>query len=306
MDLTPGERVELKKKIAEALGQQSWPDIDLILGEFGFPTTDEWRGNDRAEYVLAMVRHSGDDAALRQLASYLHPTAVAAAPPQPDSFDDPANPWTGNGLRLFLSHVHDYRAHAGALRRELAKRSIDAFVAHDAINPTEQWVEVILSALRTCDACLALLTPGFSESKWCDQEVGFCLARNKLVIPVEYGQMPYGFLGRHQALLVKGKDEEGLALAVFELLARKEPSRDAMARAIVDRWTHTSSWDDARENYGFLKMVPPESWTQQLVDEVWEARDRVHDLRTANINWQPSDVALSQLFDGLPFGRPGA
>ena len=305
MSLTPGQRIDLKKKIAEVLGQQSWPDIDLTLGEFGFPISDEWRGNDRTEYVLEMVRHSSDDAALSQLASYLHPTAVAAAPPQPDSFDDPANPWTGTGLRLFLSHVHGYRAHAGALRRELAKRSVDAFVAHDSINATEQWVEVILSALRSCDACLALLTPGFGESKWCDQEIGFCLARDKLVIPVEYGQMPYGFLGRHQALSVKDKDEEGLALSVFELLVRKEQSRDAMARALVDRWARTTSWDDARENYGFLKMVPPESWTRQLVNEVWEARDRVHDLRTANINWQSSDLALAHLFDGLPFDRPG-
>jgi hypothetical protein len=306
MELTPGDRIDLKKKIANALGQQSWGDIDLTLGEFGFPITDQWNGSDRTEYVLDMVRHVSDDASLTQLASYLHPTAVAAAPPQPDSFDDPENPWSGNGLRLFLSHIHDYRAHAGALRRELGKRSIDAFVAHDSINPTEPWVEVILFALRSCDACLTLLTPGFGESKWCDQEVGFCLARDKLVVPVEYGQMPYGFLGRHQALSVKDRDEEAIALSVFELLVRKEQSRGAMARALVDRWIGTTSWDDARENYGFLKMVPAEAWTQQLVNDVWEARDRVNDLRTASINWESSDVALGRLFDGLPFRRPQA
>lgn len=85
---------------------------------------------------------------------------------------------------------------------ELAKRSIDAFVAHDSIEPTEDWKAVILHALASCDACLALLTPGFHESVWCDQEVGFCIARDVLVIPLNFGLMPYGFFGSYQALSV--------------------------------------------------------------------------------------------------------
>ena len=305
MTLSPGERIEVKKAIADALGRQEWRDIDLTLHEFGFPTTDQWEGgNDPSDYVLDMLRAS-DDQALLQLQSYLRPTAVEAAGPQPEAFDDPANPWSGIGFRLFLSHISRYAEQAGALRAELAKRSVDAFVAHDAINATEEWEDVIRYALRSCDACLALLTPGFRESDWTDQEVGFCLARNLLVIPLEFGQTPYGFLARVQALPVKkGQSQADISLAVFELLARKPESRDAMARALVQRWANTTSWGDARENYGFLKMIPPEAWNQQLVNEVWNARDRVHDLETANINWQSSDVALANLFTDLPFTRP--
>lgn len=59
-----------------------------------------------------------------------------------------------------------------------ATAAIAVFVAHAAINPTEEWQQVIEYALRSCDACAALLAPGFKESDWTDQEVGFCMARS--------------------------------------------------------------------------------------------------------------------------------
>lgn len=303
MALTPGQRLDLKKKLAGTLGQQPWRDIDLTLEEFGFPTTDG-DFSDTTEYVQEMLRYGGSDESLAQLDDYLHPTATAPAVVQPQPFDDASSPWSGQGFRLFVSHVSDYAAHAGRLRTELAKRSIDAFVAHDSIEPTDEWQEVIRHALRSCDACLAFLTPGFKDSNWTDQEIGFCMARDLLVIPVQYGLTPYGFLGRYQAQPVKtGQDETHIALGVFELLVRKLQSRDAMARALVDRWATTASWDAARENYSFLRKIPDEVWTQQLVNEAWEARDRIHDLRTASINWKPSDQALDDLFSKLSFSR---
>ena len=305
MALSPGERVDLKKRIAETLGQQEWRDIDLTLSEFGFPISDEWRGDERSDYVLAMLGPGAADGALAQLDGYLHPTDAPSAPPQPEAFDDPADPWSGQGLRLFLTHHSDYREAAAALREELAKRSVDAFVAHDSIEPGEEWENVILYALRSCDACLALLTPDFNESPWADQEVGFCMARRLLVIPVEFGLVPYGFLGRYQALPVRrGQDQADIALGVFELLVRKPQSRDAMARALVGRWVNTGSFDGARENYSFLRKIPDEAWTQQLVTEVWEARERNVDLREASINWQSSEDALQALFRDLPYSRP--
>lgn len=303
MTLTTGQRIDIKKKIAETLEQQEWSDSDLTLDEFGFPTDDRWNGT-KIEYVVAMLRGASNES-LIQLDGYLHPKAGPTPTPQPEQFDDPANPWSGEGFRLFVSHVHAHAKQAGHLRKELAARSIDAFVAHDAIEPVEDWQNVILYALGSCDACLALLTPGFRESAWTDQEVGFCMARGLLVVPVEFGLTPYGFLGKYQALAIKkGQAYADIALAVFELLARKEQSSASMARALVARWAATSSWDGARENYGFLLKVPPGAWSQQLVNETWQARDRNYDLRTASINWKDSDKALDELFAGLPFSRP--
>jgi hypothetical protein len=302
MALSPGERIDLKKRIIETLANQEWRDIDLTLEEFGFPTLDTWSGH-KTEYVLAMIKDE-PETRLLQLDSYLHPTAAPAATPQPLAFDDPSNPWAGKGLRLFLSHHHEHAVKAAEIRDALATRSIDVFVAHAAIEATEEWENVILAALKSCDACAALLTPEFAPSVWCDQEVGFCMARDKLVIPMEYGATPYGFLGRYQALSVTGKPVSDVALSIFELLARKPQSRNAMARALVSRWAETHSWDAARENFGFLKKIPAEAWTQQLMNDVWNARDHEHNLRTANIEWKASDVALEELFANLPYSRP--
>lgn len=301
--LSPGDRIDLKKQIADTLERQEWQDIDLTLTEFGFPVTDRWDGDERS-YILASIR-DGNDEALSQLDSYLHPTAGAPVEPQPAAFDDPTNPWAGTGLRLFLSHEHGHAEHAGAIRRALSRRSVDAFVAHDSIEPTEEWKEVILNALRSCDACLALLTPKYATSNWCDQEIGFCIARDLLVIPVDYGKTPYGFLGDFQSLKIKeGQDENDIALAVFELLIRKPQTRDAMARALVERWGRTSSYREARENYGFLRAIPKDVWKQTMVDDVWRARDRNNQLREADINWQSSESALETLLRDTGLNRP--
>ena len=50
------------------------------------------------------------------------------------------------------------------------------------------------------DAFAALMTEGFHDSDWTDQEVGFALARGVPVIAVKLGRDPYGFLGKFQAL----------------------------------------------------------------------------------------------------------
>ncbi|MGH8956904.1 MAG: hypothetical protein ACRDVF_18035 [Microbacterium sp.] len=166
MALHPGDRIQLKKRIAQTLAQQDWDDIDLTLSEFGFPTTDLWDGgaDDRRGYVIQMLAGSNDDV-LSQLDDYLHPTAVEPATPQPESFEDPRNPWSGDGFKLFISHVHGYAAHAGALRTELGRRSVDGFVAHDSIEPTEDWQDVIRYALASCEGCVALLTAAFARAR---------------------------------------------------------------------------------------------------------------------------------------------
>ena len=304
MTLSPGDRLDLKKKIAAALSSQQWGDIDMTLSEFGLPTVDEWEG-DKDHYVRTMLRTSTKDEVLELLDSYLEPADTPANPPPVPVFEDSTSPWTGDRFRLFISHAHDNAAHAGALRTELAKRSIDAFVAHDSIAPTEEWVQVIEYALRTCDACLAILAAGFKESDWTDQELGFCIARNVLVIPLELGLMPYGFLGRYQALPTLGRLETELSLAIFELLSQKEQSRAAMARALVARWADSDSFDTARGNYALLKKVPAEAWTQPLVDRAWEAREQNPQLLGASINYATSEQALETLFASVPFARPG-
>ena len=50
------------------------------------------------------------------------------------------------------------------------------------------------------DAFVALLTEGFHDSLWTDQEVGFALSRGVPILAVRLGKDPYGFIGKFQAL----------------------------------------------------------------------------------------------------------
>lgn len=304
MTLTAAKRLDLKKQIAKTLSRQSWSDIDLTLNEFKIDTPNEY-GSDKESWIAGVLRWVTDDQMLAQLALYLTPAKAPTTPVDHEkAFENVSDPWTGDRFRLFISHIHQNAEEAGSLRTELAKRSIDAFVAHDSITATEEWVRVIEYALRSCHACAAMLTPGFKESDWTDQEIGACMARDLLIIPLEYGLIPYGFLARYQALPITGRLPSDVALSIFELLAQKEQSRDAMARALVARWAATTSFDVARVNYAYLRKIPEEAWTQALVTEVWEARSQNGDLKNASIDWQASEVALEALFRDLPFSRP--
>ena len=74
------------------------------------------------------------------------------------------------------------------LRSHLAERDIEAFVAHESIQVSQKWEDVLQVGLRTCDAVIALLTPDFKESDWTNQEVGIAIAHGKLVVPLQFGE----------------------------------------------------------------------------------------------------------------------
>jgi hypothetical protein len=96
---------------------------------------------------------------------------------------------------------------------------VAAFVAHDDIRPTKQWREEILKALSTMDAFVAMLTDGFAQSVWCNQEIGFAVAMRAKIISFRMEEDPPGFLGDAQALPWRdGKMAEDVAKEIHGLL----------------------------------------------------------------------------------------
>ena len=95
-------------------------------------------------------------------------------------------PWGDERFRLFLTHVATKKQAAHSLKSCLRFCGVDAFVAHDDIQPGKEWQIVIESALHSCDALAGLLHAGFRESDWCDQEVGIALGRGIAVVPIHF------------------------------------------------------------------------------------------------------------------------
>jgi hypothetical protein len=95
---------------------------------------------------------------------------------------------------------------------------IEAFLAHDDIEVSEEWRERIVDELRRCDLFVPLLSKDFLTSNWAQQEVGFVTARPEVVImPLSIDRTtPPGFIAKRQGKLIP---PEGVTLDfLLELL----------------------------------------------------------------------------------------
>ena len=93
--------------------------------------------------------------------------------------DAVARIWGDNKVRIFLSHISKHKRDVASLKDCLQVYGISAFVAHEDVEPTREWQREIEIALNTMHVLVAVLTPGFSESLWADQEVGYARTRDK-------------------------------------------------------------------------------------------------------------------------------
>jgi len=114
--------------------------------------------------------------------------------------DDEKRIWGNDVYRVFLSHKNEIKKEASQLKSKLSLFGISCFVAHKDIHPTREWQDEIEKALYTMDAFVALMTDGFHDSEWTDQEVGFAVGRGVPLLSVKLGKDPYGFIGKFQAL----------------------------------------------------------------------------------------------------------
>lgn len=115
--------------------------------------------------------------------------------------------------RVFISHLTEKKAEAQNLSANFELFGFTSFVAHEAIKPGREWPLEIQRALRSCDVLVALVSIGFHDSEWTDQEVGWVLGRDLAVVPVSLDKTnPQGFLAVYQAVK-RRRSESDLQLA---------------------------------------------------------------------------------------------
>jgi hypothetical protein len=205
----PGERVDAIKAIVARLTGTSEFDrreVDLVLDEFGLSSAS-YHGGPPEPYVTQRVQ-SGDDDVLQELLAYLEPGAGDGEPDQrpEDEVIETSTPWETSNFKVFISHCTSHVEDAKKLRAALAGRGIEAFVAHESIQVSQKWEDVLLIGLRTCDAVVAILTTDFKESDWCEQELGVATAHGKLIVPLQFGVTAHGFFGKYQGMTLHGGD----------------------------------------------------------------------------------------------------
>jgi hypothetical protein len=142
-----------------------------------------------------------------------------------------------------------------------------------------EWIDEIEGALETCHALAAYLTADFPGSKWTDQEIGFCVKRRVLIVPVRIDINPYGFASRYQALPGKGRTPEVLAHGIFDTLVAHDLTSAQMASAVVSRFEGSRSYDSARANSKLLADV--KTWTPDLLRRLEGAADKNSEIANA-------------------------
>jgi len=172
--------------------------------------------------------------------------------------------WGEDGYRLFLSHKSEVKKETAALKERLGLYGISAFVAHEDIRPTKAWQDEIENGLASMDAFATLLTEDFHDSDWTDQEVGFALARGVPVIAVQMGRLPYGFIGKFQALRA---DWDNAAEDIVKLLI----NHDRMFSTYVQALRKCPSWDTGNVLARILPAI--ERASEQQIDELITANN---------------------------------
>lgn len=217
------EKLALLRSIANALGERELVDVNLLLHEAGLEeaTWNDWNDErwqptdaDRANAVLRIIRdlprQAVDDLAIAVRELYEVSIEVHGG-------DEP------EPLQLFASHLASQKAIVGAVGDELARWGVTLFVAHDSIEPDQEWQAEIERALRTSHAGIVFLFPDFEKSSWCDQEVGWLLGREVPCYALKFqGRDPYGPLGKKQAFTVHDEmTASDIASAILAWLATK-------------------------------------------------------------------------------------
>jgi len=149
--------------------------------------------------------------------------------------------WTDGRFRLFLSHVSKHRVAVSRLKDALWLCGIDAFVAHEDIEPSLEWQREIELALRSMHALASLITPDFHDSKWTDQEVGWALGRDITVVPVRLGADPYGLVGKFQGVTGTLPSPDELASRIAVILIANRQTAGEMRRALLNSFASASS-----------------------------------------------------------------
>ena len=126
-------------------------------------------------------------------------------------------------MRLFISHIHEERGIAEAIRDQLRScfaALVDVFLAQD-IPFGKKWLKAVGDELAKCDMVLVLFSKHSVRRPWVNIEAGSGVMADKTVIPICHsgftaGDLPSIYSGLNSMDLLSGQDVRGLLLQIAE------------------------------------------------------------------------------------------
>jgi hypothetical protein len=238
----------ITKYAADAFTEGDWYTLGQITGKLKL-VTDHPRllramgfGDDDYEYWAAQVLDeifSADTSLIPEVIDHFD-IDLWYEQKEPDKFrrlfrtaaTPSADFWTEGYLKLFISHLSANKFRMSVIKGRLAQWGVCAFIAHEDIQASREWMNEIEAGLATMDVLVAVVEPGFKESDWCAQEVGYALGRRIDIIPLRAGLDPFGFFGKYQGIQIKGKRPQQVADEIVQIVLRKPKHRGQVLQAM--------------------------------------------------------------------------
>jgi len=167
-------------------------------------------------------------------------------------------------LRVFLSYSHKDRELAGEIKEYIEDYRLEVFLAHEDIEPSREWQEEIIRSLKACDIFIPIVSENFKESKWCDQESGIAFAEDKYIIPINVSLVPYGFIGKYQALKLGESisDSCDKIIEIIDSTMLNEQLTDCLIKSFIE----SESFSVANKRAQLLEKREP--FTEDQINEI--------------------------------------
>ncbi len=268
------DRIKLINQIALKLQEQmTYTEIDSYLATFGINCKNYHSStNSKRVYVQELLSNQKKEIIL-QIADELEIEYNTN-----NKSVELATFWEQGHFKLFISHLAKYKIQATNLKDGLKVYGISGFVAHVDIEPSKEWQNEIEKALHTMDALTAILMEGFKESNWCDQEIGFAVGKDVLIIPIKKELNPYGFIGKYQAIQGNNTTVQEVAKKVFNTIVKNPKTRNKMLTCLTNLISNSTHIETALKQLEILSEISdlPHELLEQMAKQIENNNVLIH------------------------------
>ena len=178
--------------------------------------------------------------------------------------------------QIFISYSDKEKEKAEKIKDGLKEYGLYSFIAHDDIPLGERWREKIKEELKECDVFIPILSENYKKSEWADQEAGYVCISDKLIIPIDLGMKPYGFMKKYQA---KSYNENAIGNLCSKILDRIcEEIGDKAKEEFIQTFLDSRSFKDANKRSEILDKF---SYSQEEVDRLIDGTNSNSQIRGA-------------------------
>lgn len=266
--MRPIEKVKMIDKISLYLDENfTYSQIDTFLMDFGIDYRqyeEHINPQNKKDYAEELLKFQNSEI-ISKIALDLDINVSSVR-----NSTELATFWEQGYFKLFISHLAIHKKTASALQKMLLTYGISGFVAHEDIDPSKEWQKEIEKALHTMDALSAILTKGFKESNWCDQEVGFAVGKDVLIIPIKKEIDPYGFIGKFQAIKGYETTVGEVSKLVFETIIKHSKTRNHMLIVFINLIANSTHIDTVLKQLKILSEIRdiPVEILEQMVEQI--------------------------------------